>query len=81
MTGTCALFDWIYMLWDLWRVVSFMADSLWFISSTMSSTTDDRWLFQVYEEDSGLKVNDVIEVVGILSMDPSMAEFGRDQAE
>ena len=35
----------------------------------------------MFEEDSGLKVNDMIEVVGILSTDPSMAEFANDQAE
>ena len=34
----------------------------------------------MYAEDGGLKVNDVVEVVGILSIDPSMAEFTNDQA-
>ncbi|KAK7110193.1 mini-chromosome maintenance complex-binding protein-like [Littorina saxatilis] len=38
-------------------------------------------LVKVYEEDNGLKVNDVIEVVGILSVDPSMADFTNDQNE
>ena len=38
-------------------------------------------MFQVYDEENDLKVNDVIEVVGVLSVDPSMAEFTSDHDE
>ncbi|KAL8579010.1 hypothetical protein ACOMHN_035949 [Nucella lapillus] len=36
-------------------------------------------LVKVYDDSHGLKVNDVIDVVGILSVDPSMANFSSDQ--
>ncbi|XP_076461198.1 mini-chromosome maintenance complex-binding protein-like [Babylonia areolata] len=38
-------------------------------------------LVKVYGDGDALKVNDMIEVVGILSVDPSLAEFSSDQDE
>jgi hypothetical protein len=37
-------------------------------------------LLQLYSEE-GLKVNDAIEVVGVLSVDPSLAEFNAEHGE
>nr|KAG5709376.1 hypothetical protein BaRGS_029225 [Batillaria attramentaria] len=33
----------------------------------------------VYEEDGDLKVNDVLEVVGVLSVDPAMVQFDQEE--
>ena len=35
-------------------------------------------LLQIYEHDSDFKVNDMVEFVGILSIDPAMVEFPED---
>ncbi|KAK7500684.1 hypothetical protein BaRGS_00007928 [Batillaria attramentaria] len=36
-------------------------------------------LVKVYEEDGDLKVNDVLEVVGVLSVDPAMVQFDQEE--
>lgn len=34
---------------------------------------------KLYDEDEGLKVNDVVEIIGVLSVDPSLAGHGTDE--